>query len=76
MTGSVAHVDFLVEGYSMKIFLETILPEILPDDLVFEVFDLGSKSQFLKKFPKRLAGYSSWMPDEYRVVLCGGCRPG
>ena len=53
----------------MKIFLETILPKILPDDLVFEVFDLGSKSQFLKKFPKRLAGYSLWMPDDYRVVL-------
>ena len=40
----------------MKIFLETILPKILPDDLVFEGFGLGSKSQFLKKLPKRLPG--------------------
>jgi hypothetical protein len=69
MTALVTHIDFLVEGYSMKRFLEMILPKILSSDVTCEIFDLGSKSQFIKKFPKRLAGYSSWMQNDRRIVL-------
>lgn len=53
----------------MKETLQRLLPRLLPDGIAFEVFDLGSKSQFLKNVPARLKGYSYWLPAERRVVL-------
>ncbi|MDO5081963.1 MAG: DUF4276 family protein [Arachnia propionica] len=66
-----AHLDFLVEGYTMQLFLEQILPRLLPADTSFDVFNLGGKSEFLKKFPKRLRGHANWLPTNptHRVVL-------
>lgn len=71
MDGRKAHLDFLVEGKTMQLFLEQILPRLLPSDTGFEVFDLGSKNEFLKKLPKRLRGYTNWLPTNpaHRVVL-------
>lgn len=67
---SVTHVDFLVEGWSMKEALEQLVPRILPG-LDFEVLDLGSKSQFMKKIPGRLKGYEHFLVNEpgWAVVL-------
>ena len=67
------HLDFLVEGYTMQLFLQQVLPRVLPEQVEFEVFDLGSKSEFLKKLPKRLAGYSTWLPSTHRVILVIDC---
>ncbi|MDO5065695.1 MAG: DUF4276 family protein [Propionibacteriaceae bacterium] len=71
MDSSRAHLEFLVEGKTMQLFLEQVLPRLLPVDTSFEVFDLGSKSEFLKKFPNRLRGYATWLPNHpaHRVVL-------
>lgn len=65
----VDHIEFLVEGASMKEALNLLLPGILPDDVGFEVFDLGSKSQFLKKWPNRMRGYATWLPHVNRAVV-------
>lgn len=53
----------------MQLFLEGILPRLLPDGVSFQVMDLGSKQAFLKKVAARLCGYRNWLPDNHRVVL-------
>ncbi|GAB2470553.1 hypothetical protein GCM10027030_01550 [Luteococcus sediminum] len=47
----------------MKEAVEQLMPRISPG-LGFEVFDLGSKSQFMNKLPGRLKGYEYFLASE------------
>lgn len=52
----------------MEAFLRELLPKVL-GDVRFEVFAHQGKDELLRKLPGRLAGYSSWSPSTYRVVV-------
>ena len=65
---SVSHLEVLVEEPSMEAALRVLLPRVL-GDLSFGVYPYQCKEDLLKRLPKRLRGYSSWLPDDYRIVV-------
>ncbi len=56
----------------MEAALRVLLPRVL-GDLSFGVYPYQCKDDLLKRLPKRLQGYSSWLPDDYRVVVVVDC---
>lgn len=64
-----AHLEILVEEPSMEAFLRELLPRILPDTTTFEIYPYQCKDDLLAKLPSRLKGYSSWLPDDWRIVV-------
>ncbi len=65
---SVSHLEVLVEEPSMEAALRLLLPRVL-GDLSFGVYSHQCKDDLLKRLPERLKGYSSWLPDDYRIVV-------
>jgi len=63
-----SHVEVLVEELSMEAALRVLLPRVL-GDLSFEVYPHQGKLDLLKRLPDRLRGYSTWLPDDYRIVV-------
>jgi len=57
-----------VEEYSMEIALENILPLLLADT-DFEIHRFQCKDDLIKNLPARLKGYSSWLPQEWRILV-------
>ncbi|MDD5035897.1 MAG: DUF4276 family protein [Methylococcaceae bacterium] len=57
-----------VEEYSMEATLEQLLPKTL-GDVEFQVIRFQCKDDLLKKAPERLAGYASWLPDGWRILV-------
>ena len=57
MTDRIDHLEFLVEGFSMKLTVDALMPRIAPG-MTFGSHDLGSKSQFMRKVAGRLKGYA------------------
>ena len=53
----------------MKAFLSGWLPRILPENYTFEIYSHQGKPALLKRLEARLKGYSSWMPNYYRVFV-------
>ena len=64
-----AHIELLVEEPSMEAFLVSLLPRILSDEISFQVHPFQGKSDLMKELEGRLRGYSSWLPDNWRVVV-------
>ena len=52
----------------MEAFLRLLIPKIL-SDTSFEVHAHQGKADLLKQLPTRLAGYASWLPDMWRIVV-------
>jgi len=65
---AVSHVEVLVEEPSMEAALRVLLPRLL-GDISFEVYPYQCKDDLLRRLPERLQGYSSWLPDAWRVVV-------
>jgi Domain of unknown function (DUF4276) len=63
------HLELLVEEPSMEMFLRGVLPRLLPADISFSIFTFQGKSDLLGKLGERLRGYSSWLPEDSRVVV-------
>ena len=63
------HLEILVEEPSMEAFLQTLMPRLLPDDRTFLIHPFQGKSDLLSKLRDRLAGYSKWLPPEWRIVV-------
>ncbi len=61
MTDRIDHLEFLVEGFSMKLTVDALMPRIAPG-MTFGSHDLGSKSQFMRKVAGRLKGYAYELP--------------
>ena len=53
----------------MEAFLQALLPKMLPDDVSFAIYCYQGKHALLRKIGKRLKGYSTWLPAEYRLVV-------
>jgi hypothetical protein len=63
------HLEILVEEPSMEAFLRELLPRMLPDGTTFDIYPYQCKDDLLAKLPDRLRGYSSWLPDTWRIVV-------
>lgn len=63
------HLEVLVEEPSMEAFLREFLPRLLGDAATFEIYPYQCKDDLLAKLPDRLRGYSSWLPDNWRIVV-------
>lgn len=63
------HLEILVEEPSMEAFLRELLPRMLPETTTFEIYPYQCKDDLLAKLPERLRGYSSWLPDGWRIVI-------
>ncbi len=53
----------------MEAFLRSWLPRILPEGCTFETYVYQGKPALLKRLEARLNGYSSWLPDYYRIFV-------
>jgi hypothetical protein len=65
---AVSHVELLVEEPSMEAALRVLLPRLVAD-ASFEVHAYQCKDDLLDKLPKRLQGYSTWLPVDWRIVV-------
>lgn len=63
------HLEIMVEEPSMEAFLRELLPRLLGDEASFEVYPYQCKDDLLNKLPARLAGYASWLPETWRIVV-------
>ncbi len=63
------NVEFLLEEESAEEALRLLLPGILPDHVTIQTYVLSGKTRMLNTLPQRLAGYSRWMPADYRIVV-------
>lgn len=65
------HLEVLVEEYSAEVALYNLLPKVLPEGVEFQIRSFQGKADLIKKLPKRLKAYRSWIPSEWRIlVLC------
>jgi len=58
---------FMLEELSMKVFLEGLLPRILPEGVSFTLIPHQGKSDLEKSLPRKLRGWKA--PDSYFVVV-------
>ena len=63
------HLVMLVEEPSMEIFLQAVLPRLLPEDTTFEIHAFQGKPDLLSKLEDRLRGYGRWIPAHWRIVV-------
>jgi hypothetical protein len=63
------HLEILVEEPSMEAFLRALLPRVLPEGVTFEIYPYQCKDDLLAKLPSRLMGYSSWLPENWRIIV-------
>lgn len=66
---AVDHVEVLVEEPSMEAVLRSLMPRLLGEDVTFEVYRSQCKQALLANLPSRLRGYSSWLPNSWRIVV-------
>jgi len=65
---TVSHVEVVVEEPSAEAALRILLPKML-GNATFAVHAYTCKSALLKRLPARLCGYTSWLPDDWRIVV-------
>lgn len=52
----------------MEAAIRALLPRVL-GDLSFDVYPHRCKDDLLSKLPKRLKGYSVWLPSDWRIIV-------
>jgi Domain of unknown function (DUF4276) len=65
---TVEHVEVIVEEPSMEAFLQTLLPKVL-QGTTYGIYVHQGKTDLLQRLPQRLAGYSTWLPETWRVIV-------
>lgn len=65
---TVEHVEIIVEEPSSEAALRLVLPRIL-GTTSFEIYTHSCKDELLQRLPSRLRGYSSWLPETWRIVV-------
>jgi len=63
------HIEFLVEEPSAEAALRNIVPKIVGKDATFDVHPFQGRDDLEKQLPKRLKGYSQWLPADWRIVI-------
>ena len=63
------HLVMLVEEPSMEVFLQALLPRLLPEDTTFEIHAFQGKSDLLSKLEDRLRGYKRWLLPNWHIMI-------
>ncbi len=63
------HLEFLVEEASAEAALKNLIPKIISPDVTFDIHPYEGKTDLIKKIPKRLKGYTHWIPIDWRIVV-------
>jgi hypothetical protein len=63
------HIEFLVEERSAEAALVNLLPKILGPTTSYRIHVHQGKLDLLDNLGRRLKGYSSWLPDNWRIVV-------
>lgn len=65
---NVEHIEFIVEEPSAEAFLDDLLGRLL-GTVSYSIHPFGCKDELLERLPDRLRGYSTWLPETYRIVV-------
>lgn len=65
----VEHVVFLLEEPSTEAALNSLLPVLLGNTRTYELHQFGGKQRMIQRLPNRLAGYATWLPPTWRIVV-------
>ena len=63
------HIEMFLEEPSAEAFLKEFMPKIVQPDTTWNPVVFQGKSNLLANLESRLKGYSSWMPDDWRIVV-------
>ena len=63
------HFEILVEEPSMEAFLREVVPLAISPEVTFEIYTHQGKTDLIARLEERLRGYSSWLPDDWRIVV-------
>jgi hypothetical protein len=63
------HIEFLVEELSAEAALNELLPKIFGQLITWHIHVHKGKQDLLRKLPARLAGYSRWLPADWRIIV-------
>ena len=53
----------------MEAFLRALLPGKLPEGVSYGIYPHQGKQDLLRKLPKRLRGYATWLPAGHRLLV-------
>jgi hypothetical protein len=63
------HLEILTEELSAARVVEELFEHHLPDTTTYNVIQFNGLENLLDRLPERLAGYRSWISDEWRIVV-------
>jgi hypothetical protein len=63
------HYEILVEEPSCEAFIGEAWPRISPAETTCRIHSFNGRHDLLSELPKRLRGYSKWIPEHYRIVV-------
>lgn len=63
------HYEILVEEPSCEAFISEAWSRISPAETTCRIHAFNGRHDLLSELPKRLRGYSKWIPEHYRIVV-------
>lgn len=63
------HIELLLEEPSAEAFFAGFLTKIVADGTTWRLIPFQGKADLLSNMEKRLKGYASWIPDDWRIVV-------
>jgi hypothetical protein len=63
------HIELFLEEPSVEAFLSGFLHHLLPADTTWNPIVFQGKSDLLANLERRLKGYKSWMPSDWKIVV-------
>jgi hypothetical protein len=63
------HIEFFLEEPSVETFLNGVLQQILPASTTWKPIVFQGKPDLLANLERRLKGYKSWMPKDWKIVV-------
>lgn len=63
------HIEMLLEEPSAEAFFAGFLPKVTPEGTTWNLISFQGKANLLANLEKRLKGYASWIPADYRIVV-------
>jgi hypothetical protein len=63
------HIEFLVKEPSTEAALKNLVPNLMGDDISFNIHVYQGKQDLLLKLPDRLKGYRCWLPGGWYIIV-------
>ena len=63
------HIELFLEEPSAEAFLQGLLSKLVPGGTTWNPIVFQGKTDLLGNLERRLKGYKSWMPDDWKIVV-------